>query len=536
MFSIGGWELTNFLSEAVTDLSAKIFVTNITNSVVAPIYLFSLLFFALAFARKKRWIKWAFGLGIINLVGLSVLLAFSPEFLYQSQGLVTRGPVTILGFAFEEWVLLDRSLNTPFLLYQLYAYTVTLVAAGIVIQHISASREDIYSEQAVLVGIGFGTPLLLNGLVFLGVIPPKLNPTDLGFGVTAISFAVAIFRYQLFTAIPVGRQELVDVLDDPIVLVDNENRVVDSNQTARQLFDIEGNWQGRDAIEFFEPHAEFIQPSLTADGGAHKLTIDKNGRTRFFDVNTTPVRTPSGDTGGQLISLRDVSALEQTKQELEQSNERLNQFASVVSHDLRNPLNAAQLRIDLVDSAESQEHIESAQQSLERMETMIDDLLTLARAGETVEDPEEVLLADVALESWDTATTGNANFDLEISETTIVTADRDRLQHVFENLFRNAVDHNELPLTIRVGTFGIRDETGEGTTTGFFIEDDGDGIPDDEQDEIFEYGYTTSNAGTGFGLSIVSDVVEGHGWEISVTESDDGGARFEIRDVEVTTD
>jgi PAS domain S-box-containing protein len=226
--------------------------------------------------------------------------------------------------------------------------------------------------------------------------------------------------------------------------------------------------------------------------------------------------------------------LRETKQELEQSNEKLDQFAGIVSHDLRNPINAAQLRLDLLRHEKADEHIDEIEGSLDRMQTMIEDLLTLSRGGATVEDPEDVSLADVAAESWETAQTDDADFELSVNESTIVQADRDRLRHVFENLFRNAVDHNDSPLTVRVGLLEPSDATTDNGQGGFFIEDDGDGIPEDEHDDIFGHGYTTSDDGTGFGLSIVEDVVEAHGWTISIAKSDEGGARFEITGVEVS--
>lgn len=67
---------------------------------------------------------------------------------------------------------------------------------------------------------------------------------------------------------------------------------------------------------------------------------------------------------------------------------------------------------------------------------------------------------------------------------------------------------------------------------GFYVEDDGPGIAEDEREQVFEAGYSSSHHGTGFGLSIVQEIVEAHDWDIRVTDSSDGGARFEITGVE----
>lgn len=91
-----------------------------------------------------------------------------------------------------------------------------------------------------------------------------------------------------------------------------------------------------------------------------------------------------------------------------------------------------------------------------------------------------------------------------------------------ENLIHNAIEHAGEDVTVLVGT----------TETGFYVEDDGPGIPKDERDDVFETGYSTAHDGTGLGLSIVQQITESHGWELDLTEGPMGGARFEVTDVE----
>nr|WP_079991684.1 ATP-binding protein [Halobaculum gomorrense] len=67
---------------------------------------------------------------------------------------------------------------------------------------------------------------------------------------------------------------------------------------------------------------------------------------------------------------------------------------------------------------------------------------------------------------------------------------------------------------------------------GFYIEDDGPGIPENKREDVFDAGYSTAEDGAGFGLSIVKHVAEAHGWEIQVTDGSEGGARFEITGIE----
>jgi len=129
-----------------------------------------------------------------------------------------------------------------------------------------------------------------------------------------------------------------------------------------------------------------------------------------------------------------------------------------------------------------------------------------------------------------------------------VEADDSRLQELFENLFRNAVEHGGDDVSVRIGTLDEAsidetgtddtdtDDTGAGSALptqrvsrdGFYVEDDGPGIPDDEREKVFEHGHTTAEEGSGLGLSIVSSIADAHGWTVTATESESGGARFEI--------
>ena len=71
--------------------------------------------------------------------------------------------------------------------------------------------------------------------------------------------------------------------------------------------------------------------------------------------------------------------------------------------------------------------------------------------------------------------------------------------------------------------------------TGFYIEDDGQGIPPERRDKVFDIGYSTADEGTGFGLAIVRRIAEAHGWNISAVEASTGGARFEITGVDIVS-
>ena len=201
----------------------------------------------------------------------------------------------------------------------------------------------------------------------------------------------------------------------------------------------------------------------------------------------------------------------------------VDRVASVISHDLRNPLDVAKTRLRAGRELDSEEHLEHVEQAHDRMERIIEDVLTLAR-GEDVIDPEGTeALDEIAREAWRTVDTERATLDIE-GQLPTATADRDRVSRLFENLFRNAVEHGGRDAHIRVGPLA--------DARGMYVADDGPGIPGEHHDAVFQPGYSSDDHGTGLGLAIVEQIADVHGWTVSVTDAADGGARFEVRGVD----
>ncbi|MFB6188308.1 MAG: PAS domain S-box protein [Halapricum sp.] len=269
-------------------------------------------------------------------------------------------------------------------------------------------------------------------------------------------------------------------------------------------------------------------------------------------------------TAAALTRLEREAELKAQTRALERQNDRLDRFASIVSHDLRNPLQVAQTRLELARENVDDDNLETIADMHDRMETILSEVLELARQGDRTTDVEPVDVERLCRESWASVETDLATLD--VLDDTELEADRQGLKRVFENLFRNAVEHgstspdsqtrrdavehgstspnSRVPadgtstsdraiadgadsgrsLTVRIGTLDDCD--------GFFVADDGPGIPEDKRERIFESGFSMSSDGTGYGLSIVEEIVDAHGWSISVTDSWAGGARFEISGVD----
>jgi signal transduction histidine kinase len=364
-------------------------------------------------------------------------------------------------------------------------------------------------------------PVILASVVStFGVFDLPYNVSSVGFLLAVPVLAVVLFRSRFLDIVPVARRTAMDKMDAAMITLDGQNRVLDANKRARDLFDSGPAYVGTPVEAFFEFVPAEVLSEVGDDGDVDtEVTIGFDGEQRHFSLSVSPISDHPDQ--GRVVLLHDITPqkrrereLEEAKRSLEQSNERLDRFASTVSHDLQNPLQVAQGYLDLVET--DSEHLDAVEDAHERMEVLIDDLLTLARQGDVIEETEAVALAPVAETTWQHVSTGEATLAVETEQT--LRADASRVAELLENLFRNAVEHGGEDVTVTVGD----------VDDGFYVADDGSGVPVEERGDVFDTGYSTADDGTGFGLSIVRDIVNAHGWDIAVTDSESGGARFEI--------
>jgi len=369
-----------------------------------------------------------------------------------------------------------------------------------------------------------------------------------------------------------ARDFVVEEIDNGILVLDTDGRVVDINGTGKKMLGVDRAVGKRvfdvvpvDRIVEADDLADVLEKEESAelDEIHDEVWVDTPVGERCYDVQISTLTDGGGNSAGRVVLLHDLTeqkrreealrerelelerqkeSLETQKSQLEHQNERLDRFASIVSHDL------GVGDAVTVDAGT----IEAIEASHDRMQDIIDDALTLARQGKAITATERVTLSTVAEEAWVNVDTAEGT--LALAEDRKIDADRDRLLTLFENLFRNSVEHGQDDVTVRIGTFDgigrpdasgadarpsrsdgggqsneLRPRNERSAAGGFYVEDDGPGIPEDEHNEVLEHGYTTSADGTGFGLTIVSDVANAHGWRLDVTDGETGGARFEIR-------
>ncbi|WP_318567428.1 PAS domain S-box protein [Salinigranum marinum] len=288
----------------------------------------------------------------------------------------------------------------------------------------------------------------------------------------------------------------------------------------------------------------------------------------WFEVRAYPSET------GLSVYFRDVSERKANERRLEERTRQFETFGDILAHDLETPLVTLEGRLELAAETGDTTHVVAARESLDRVRTLVDDLATVMREGSVVSDVRDVDLAEVARTLWTSIDTAEAT--LQVEAVGPIRADERALTRLLQNLFRNSVEHGSTSNrparqsgdtvehgstssrsqahedSVEHGSMGSRPEADDsvehgGPTVavtvgplddgaGFYVADDGSGIPDAERERVFEPGYTTKSDGTGFGMVSVRRIALAHGWELSIVDSEAGGARFEIRGVERPAD
>lgn len=493
-------------------------------------------------AAEFRWLQFMY-VGVVGAPIGFIILAIKytgyEQYLTRLSigGLFTLGG-TFLGLAWTNpyhglyWADIDYSANVlsgaatspapGFWGFVVFTYTLLLLGSLLFLRY-AFTAPHLYRSQTIALLIGVAVPWGANIPYALQFMSADLTPV--AFSVTSVALWAAMFRYRLTDLGPIALRTIFESISTGVYVLDQQDRIVDVNTAGKDMLNVPDGVIGA-SFRDFVPSDAFYEQVQDATTGSVVITVDDHhpeqtaSTRRYYEVQVTPIQS-SRQQRDRIIVVNDVTDQHQRQKQLEEQNERLEAFASVVSHDLRNPLNVAAGNLTLARENGNEEYLARTDRALSRMETLIDDLLALARGGAGV-DPEPVELEAVVDDAWSTVDTKEATPKIQTSLS--IVADRSRLHQLIANLIRNAVEHGGESVTVTIGD----------TKNGFYVADDGPGIPPDKQERVFETGYSTRDAGTGLGLNIVQEITDAHGWDIRVTESPEGGASFEITSVEIS--
>ncbi len=422
----------------------------------------------------------------------------------------------------------------------------TIVAGLLLVLDEYRRSRGIYRRQAVAMGWGMGLFVLTTIVYITDLSPVGSSLFSITGPIVGGVFLWALFYADFLKVAPVARQTLVDSMSDGVIALDTQGRVIELNRTAQAILGVGSDVVGRPTDAVFDTFPVLSTHIGTDVEATMKCAVDRAGETRYYDLRVSPVYADTrsvfaqlvGQTEeyvGDVVAIRDVTESRRKELELERTNRRLDQFTRFVSHDLQSPLGVASTYLDLAQKTGDDADFDGARNRLDRMDTILDDLMALARLDGDSVDRELCQLSSIARSTWEYVDATDAS--LTVSGDRPLSADSAYLHTIFENLFRNAVEHGSTSHTEPDGSANAVEHGGETVTidvgvlddgTGFYVADDGPGIPDGMESTILQQGYSTKPDGTGLGLSIVEAIVDAHGWTFRVVEGKSGGARFEI--------
>ena len=563
---------------------------------------FSWLLMAIEFATGKRPPQWVIIVLGVLAVGHFILLWTNYVWLHE---LVYRASGT--------HVDMGGGLNTgrePVFWIQMVVVYVIIFASSAVFTAEWLNARGPRKRQAGILAITPAAGVVTSVLWFAEVLQLPFDPTPVGVTVSILLVGWALYSADYLEIAPIATRTVVEEMPDAVVIFDDHDRVTEWNQAAQSLFDVEDPSVGMPATSFFESVAADVRPHLLAGNQTgSQITLEIGGRTRQFSLSEFAIET--GQTPiGRAVVLRDISELKRREDQLLAQNERLEEFADIVSHDLQGPLMQIRSSAQAATATGDVTRVNRVIPATDRIDELVTDLLKLARTGRQLDMEEPVELDKIAHTAWSHVWSPSGELAVETNRT--VVGDPNRIQQLFENVFRNAVEHgtpngdtqttpdnvshrdaersntgatdmerarisdegsaperratDSRAITERETSQLTSDGPGSGGPTndpddsqprnssrdsasepgvssskvkitvgplpdGFYIEDDGAGIPPERRHRVFEKGYTSAASGTGIGLSIVRQIVDAHGWSIRLAEGADGGARFEITDV-----
>jgi len=415
-----------------------------------------------------------------------------------------------------------------------YSYGLILLAFLILLRFYLRTRRP-FRRQAGLLLMGALLPWIGNITSLLGLKPPGLDLTPIVFTVTGIIFTTALLRTRLLDLVPVARSVLIEGMQDGLVVLDMQNRIVDINPSALALLDAQADAIiGQDIRTAIRHWPDIIERFQGVYEAREEVLLDGDPP-RHFDVQISPLYGRGRHLTGRLITWHDISERKKADLERERLIGEMNAYAHTVAHDLKNPLNVTLGWIDLLKEIGAERldeelngYIRSVQQGGQLMLRIVDDLLLLA----TVRSQKEVPARRLSMAACIDKALDRLELLVEQSNATVVLPEtwppalgyQPWVEEIWANYISNAIKYGGTPPHIELGADVV--PVGQAR---FWVKDNGRGLTSAEQERLFEQFErldSTHTEGHGLGLSVVRRIADRLGGHVGVESAVGEGSKF----------
>ncbi|WP_169051764.1 sensor histidine kinase [Halorhabdus amylolytica] len=488
------WSLTAGLELLTTDPLTSVLLTKGSYVAIAIVPI-AWVVFVLEYTGRRDWLTDP-RLGLLAVVPTITVLAA-----------LTNEPAGIHSLFWENLaVVTDTTEGVPdslygplFWVHAAYSYSLLAVGSYLLVE-LLVTADDLYRTQAGTLLLAVLAPWGANALYLADVIRTPYDPTIVGIVLTCVLLLTTLYRHRLLDIVPAARRlartELLETLEDPIVVVDDARRVVEMNPAAIDIFGVERTAVIGADLSAVSPE---LREWLDSDRTEETITDEVDNVDRYYDVQATALSQRNGTASGTLLALRDVTARQHNRQQVNVLNRLLrHNLSNTVTTILGNAEYAAA-------SARDEEVRERLDVIEENAATMMDKQEKLYRVLRTFEreryacESLDTLLKDVV----ETVRTSYPKSDVavDLPEASLSFEGQERLRIALEELLTNAIVHDGDAPTVTVAA-GVADGTAQIT-----VDDDGPGIPDHELEPITNGEETQLSHGSGVGLWLVSWIV-----------------------------
>jgi len=523
------WAFTYAFEFASTDIETKIMWSKF--SYFGIVYCtISFLFFSLEFSKQNRFLNRKVIIAFFSIATIFLLSPFTNELHHlhwKSYSINSETNATNYVYGPFFWIIF------------IFSYT-TLITGIVNIIIFYYRLSGFYRRQIGLLFLASLLPPMGNLIYVFHINPlPGFDWTPFSFLLTGILIAINISQFKMFDLVPFGRNMLIDIIPDAILIVDKSGRIADYNPAMRKLVD----WHAKDLtgqlVEQVIPHREDLIEKITnQDEYRTELSREIDGEIRYFDLQATAILDQNKQRNGRLVVINDISKFVMAEEKIKEANNQLTDeirekekliddldaFSHTVAHDLKNMLgaivSASKLISSEIDNLPKEDILEIndlISQSATKTMHVTRELLTLASVRQQEIKVVPVNMQKVVSESITRLNDMIRNNAVKISHPESwpqVLGYETWLEEVWTNFISNAIKYGGNPPEIILGFDAIAENRMK-----FWIKDNGKGLSENEKTLLFNKFTrldTLRAEGHGLGLSIVKRIIEKLGGEVGV--------------------
>ena len=547
MIAIAWWSFTSAMHTLIVDYDTRVVISKFQYLGVAPIGVLWLLF-ATQYSRVA-WPAPRVTRTLVWIVPVITLLLTASNEQHHLQWASIDEVMTAAGRR-----LVYRG-GTWYWVHAGYSYFLILIGTATLVRGLRRFPPP-YRLQTTLIIVGALVPWIGNLLYLSGALPiTGLDLTPIAFTVSGACFTWGIYRYRLFGLVPVARDMVVDSMEDGVIVLDAQRRLVDLNATAERYTGCTAASLGRPIDEVVSWWTEAIDEARPRAEGQPAIVKVEPGP-RYFEVKVSAVRDSERRFVGWLVIVHDISnrrrneaerwAFERRLQE-QQKSESLMVLAGGVAHDFNNLLtgilgNADLLAILSPPESDQRRAAEAIVIGAQRAADLVSKMLAYSGGGRVV--AQNVNLDELVKEMVDLLSASVARHCTLIYNSPgplpLVETDPTQIRQVVLNLIVNAseaVDDSGV-ITVETGEETLDREMlkkmtfGDNVATGRYVfidvVDNGVGMDEHTMMRMFDPFFSTKDAGRGLGMAAVRGIVRSHRAALRVTSARGQGTRFRV--------